>query len=98
MDKFIGEKIDVEQAADAPRPVRFTWRGETHEITDVLSERVDTGFGALGRCSRRWSTRRHRRYFVVRDTAGDCFEMYLDYADRRRYTRFLVKRLDAGKT
>jgi len=92
-DEFIGEDIEVEQAKRRPGPVRFTWRGELHEVARVLAVRVDTGFGGLPPRSRRWYTRRHRRYYVVRDCSGAIFEMYLDYADRRRQRWFLTRRL-----
>lgn len=92
MEEFVGEKIEVEQAEESPRPLRFKWRGEAHDVVEVLQERVDTGFGGLPRGSRKWYTRRHRRYYVVRDSQGDLFEMYLDYANRERPTWWLVKR------
>ena len=38
--------------------------------------------------------RRHRRYYVVKDTDGVIFEMYLDYADKSRRRWFLVRRLE----
>ena len=93
-DEFIAEEVQVEQSPGSPRPVRFVWRGETHEVAEVLSVRVDTGFGDLPRRSRRWYTRRHRRYYVVKDTDGVIFEMYLDYADKSRRRWFLVRRLE----
>ena len=91
MTEFIDEKIDVEMAETFPRPIRFTWCGEVHEVSEVLSEHVDTGYGLLGPASRKWFTRRHRRYFTVLDTAGDVFEMYMDYAQRSKITWWLVK-------
>ncbi len=91
-EEFIGERIEVEQAPASPRPVRFTWRGRVYEVCEVLSERVDVGFGRLPPRSRKWFTRRHRRGYIVRDGAGDLFEMYLDYADRRRRSWWLVRR------
>jgi len=96
MSEFIGEEIEVETARDSPRPVRFTWRGEVHEIAEILAEGIDTGFGQLPPQSRRWFTRRHRRRYVVKDFAGDTFEMYLDYADRRNITWRLVKCMLGG--
>jgi len=92
-EQFIGEEVEVEQAGRSPRPVRFVWRGETHEVAEVVSVRVDTGFGGLPARSRRWYTRRHRRYYVVKDTARSVFEMYLDYADKGRRVWFLTRRL-----
>jgi hypothetical protein len=94
MEEFFGEQIEVEKEEQSPRPVRFTWRGEAHDVTEVLNERVDAGFGALPRRSRKWYTRRHRRYFVVRDAKGDCFEIYLDYSNRQKLSWWLVRRLD----
>ena len=91
MQEFFGERIDVEKAERSPRPVRFTWRGEVHDVVEVLEERVDTGYGGLPPGSRKWYTRRHRRYYVVRDSAGDVFEIYLDYADRSKPTWWLTR-------
>ncbi len=93
MERFLGEQIEVEQASSSPRPLRFTWRGRVHEVAEVLSQHVDTGFGALPPRSRRWYTRRHRRYYTVRDAEGTIFEIYLDYANRRKRTWWLVKRV-----
>jgi hypothetical protein len=76
---------DPAQAPQSPQPVRFTWRGRVHEVTEVLDERVvDAGFGTLPERSRRWHTRRHRCYYVVRDKEGDGFEIYRDYAGSGR--------------
>ncbi len=93
MEEFFGERIEVQQAQDSPRPVRFTWRGQVHEIAEVLHVRVDTGFGGLPPRSRRWYTRRHRRYYTVKDSQGAVFEMYLDYADKRRKSWWLVQQV-----
>ena len=96
MEEFFGEKIEVEQAASSPRPVRFRWRGKVHEVADVLHRRVDIGFGSLPPRSRRWYLRRHRRYYTVRDADGEVFEIYLDYSNRARRCWWLVRRLTAG--
>jgi hypothetical protein len=92
-DSFIGEEVQVEQAPGSPRPVRFVWRDDSHEVTEVLLVRVDTGFGGLPARSRRWYTRRHRRYYGVKDASGAIFEMYLDYADKSHRRWFLTRRL-----
>jgi hypothetical protein len=94
MEEFFGEQIDVEKAETSPRPLRFNWHGEVHDVVEVLHERVDIGFGSLPPRSRKWYTRRHRRYYVVRDSKGDIFEIYLDYSNRRRLSWWLVKRFD----
>jgi hypothetical protein len=96
MEEFVGEQIEVEKEETSPRPLRFTWRGEVHDVVEVLNERVDAGFGGLPRRSRKWYTRRHRRYFVVRDSQGDCFEIYLDYGNRQKLSWWLVRRFDRG--
>ena len=93
MSEFLGEPIEVERGETSPRPIRFMLRGEVHEVAEVLSERVDVGFGSLPPGSRKWYTRKHRRYYTVRDVAGDVFEMYLDYADRRRPTWWLARKI-----
>jgi hypothetical protein len=92
MEELLAEGIEVRQAGTSPRPVRFTWRGKVHDIVEVLQMRVDTGFGDMPPRSRRWYTRRHRRYYVVKDSDSDTFEIYLDYANRRQRTWWLAKR------
>jgi hypothetical protein len=94
MEEFFGEQIEVQKAETSPQPLRFTWRGEDHEVIEVLEERVDTGYGVLPPRSRKWYTRRHRRYFVVRDKKGDVFEIYLDYGNRQKQSWWLVKKFD----
>jgi len=93
MDDFIGETITVQRAPGSPRPVRFTRRGEVHEVAEILHERVDIGHGQLPPHLHKWYNRRHRRYYVVRDTRDRIFEIYLDYSNRSRQTWLLVKRL-----
>lgn len=97
MPEFIDERIEVETAEAFPRPVRFVWRGKTHDVTEILSEHVDTGYGQLGPRSRKWFTRRHRRYFVVRDSEDAIFRMYNEYSDRRRKTWWLVEKWPPGE-
>jgi len=92
MDEIIAQPIEVERAPDSPRPVRFRWRDEVHEVVEVDREWVDTGYGSLPRRSRRWFNRRHRRCFVVRDAKGERFTLYLDYSNRSRPTWFLASR------
>jgi hypothetical protein len=94
MEEFFGEQIEVGKEKQSPRPLRFTWRGEVHDVAEVLNERVDAGFGGLPLRSRKWYTRRHRRYYVVRDSQGDCFEIYLDYSNRQKLSWWLVRRFD----
>jgi len=40
MEEFFGEQIEVEKEETSPRPWRFTWRGEVHDVVEVLNERV----------------------------------------------------------
>jgi len=40
MEEFSGEQIEVEKEEASPRPLRFTWRGEAHDVVEVLNERV----------------------------------------------------------
>ena len=96
MAKFVGEKIEVEKSPSSPCPLRFKWRGQVHDVTEVLEKRVDTGFGGLPPRSRKWYTRRHRRYYTVRDSAGNIFEIYLDYANRQKPTWWLVEKKKQG--
>ena len=98
MEKFFGEQIEVERAETSPQPLRFTWHGEVHDVVEVLGERVDTGYGSLPPRSRKWYTRRHRRYFVVKDAKGDIFEIYLDYSNRSKQSWWLVTRFDKKGT
>lgn len=92
MEHFFGERITVEKAEMSPRPVRFEWHGKVYDVVEVLQKRVDIGFGDLPPRSRKWYTRRHRRYYVVRDLDGELFEIYLDYGNRKKKTWWLVKR------
>jgi len=92
MERFFGERIEVKRDEMSPDPVSFKWRGEVHDVREILNVRVDISFGGLPPRSRKWYTRRHRRYYVVRDAEGDVFEIYLDYADRDKQTWWLVKR------
>jgi hypothetical protein len=94
VEQFIGEQIEVEQSPTSPRPLRFRWRGRLHPIVEILHRRVDVGFGDLPARSRKWYTRRHRRYYTVRDAAGEVFEIYIDYSIRTRKTWWLVRRLN----
>ncbi len=94
MEEFIGERIEVEKALTSPRPTRFTWRSGHHDVVEVLREWVDIGFGTLPPRSRKWYNRRHRRYYAVRDAEGRVFEIYLDYANRRKRSWWLVRRLE----
>jgi len=96
-EELIAEEIEVEQAATSPRPVRFTWRGKVHDVVEILQVRVDTGFGGLPPRSRKWYTRRHRRYYVLKDSQGDTFEIYLDYSNRKKLSWWLAKRWPGGK-
>ena len=92
MPEFIGEKIEVEKEAASPRPMRFKWRGQTHEIVEILDEHVDIGHGVLPVSSHKWYNRHHRRYYVVKDSSGGVFEIYLDYANRKNPTWWLAER------
>ena len=92
MLQFVGEKIEVEHDGRSPRPVSFRIDGDRHDVAEVVHEWVDTGYGTLPPHSRTWYNRRHRRYYMVRDTVGELFTMYFDYADRRRPSWWLVSR------
>jgi hypothetical protein len=93
MDEFIAEPVEVEQAPGLPQPARFLWRREKHEVAKIVSEWVDLGHGQLPETARRWYTRHHRRYYVVEDTAGVRYELYLDYANRKRPAWILTRKL-----
>ncbi len=111
--QFIDEAITV--AFDRPPlfekkpdcPAAFTWRGETHRIVELLSERVD--FTRRGRAARNmqpqhaavaeqrgsWGVGRY--YFRVRLEDGRLFELYYDRApkdaDQRKGAWFLAAEL-----
>jgi hypothetical protein len=93
VEEFVGEQIEVEKAETSPRPICFTWRGQSHDVAEVLHEWVDKGFGGIPPGSRRWYNRRHRRHYVVKDADGQVFEIYLDYANRQKRTWWLLYRL-----
>jgi len=93
MEEFIAEQISVQQAQMSPRPVRFTWRGRDYLVAAVLGVWVDTGFGDLPPRSRKWYNRRHRRHYLVKDQQDRIFEIYLDYANRRKPSWWLLKRI-----
>jgi len=69
MEEFFGEQIEVEKEETSPRPWRFTWRGEVHDVAEVLNERVVRAalwqqVGAdnvIGRKNERDNNRRRRR-------------------------------------
>ena len=92
MEEFFGERIEVERHPNSPKPLRFILRGQIYEVSKIIHERVDTGFGELPPTSRKWYTRRHRRYYIVQDSQEEFFEIYLDYADKQKQTWWLVKR------
>ncbi len=80
--EFIHEEIEVEFARRPGPPVSFAWRGERHEIAEVLRSWPDYGFGPLKYASRWWQ-RRHRNYFRARTGDGRLVEFYLDRGSGR---------------
>ena len=98
MEEFVGESIEVEKADTSPRPVRFKWRGQIHEVAEVLDEHVDISYGNLPPSSQKWNTRRHRRYYVIKDLQGNVFKIYLDYANRKKPTWWLAEKRPLNKT
>lgn len=114
---FIGEAITVE--FDEPPlwekkpgcPNRFQWQGETHTITEKLSEWFD--YTRRGRAARNmqpqhaavaasrgsWGVGRY--YFQVRTADARFFELYYDRApkgaDERKGAWFLVSELKASE-
>ena len=53
MEEFFGEQIEVTKEETSPQPLRFTWRGEAHEVIEVLEERVvhDALWQQVGTCN-----------------------------------------------
>ena len=94
MTEFHGERIDVETDKKSPRPVSFRWEGQAYTVVEILKEWVDTGFGDAPPASRKWFNRRHRRYYIVRVSDGDAYEIYFDYANRKNKTWWLVSKVE----
>ena len=113
---FIGEPVEVE--FDRPPtlekkpgcPDRFTWRGRTYAILEMLSEWHD--YRRRGRMARnmrpthtvvaaqRGSWGVGQDYFRVRTDSGQVFDLYYDRAPKdaghRKGGWFLDKELQAG--
>lgn len=74
---FIGAQIEVTTTGELREPASFTWRDQTHVITEVLFAWSDWGFNPAAK-QRNWRSRRHRNYYRVRTEGGSVYEMYLD--------------------
>jgi hypothetical protein len=96
--RFIGEAVEPEYDR-APAlekkpglPERFVWRGETHEIVELVSEWHD--YGRRGRAARNVRPERlaaavrrgswgvGRDYYRVRTDSGRVFDLYYDRAPK----------------
>jgi hypothetical protein len=113
--QFIAEPVEV--AFDQPPalekkpgpPARFTWRGKTFQVTELLSEWVDTRRrGRMARnmqpqhaavASSRGSWGVGLFYFRVRTEEGRYFDLYYDRApkdaDHRKGAWFVFQELGA---
>lgn len=81
-------------AGEPAGPVAFTWKGQEHEVAEILHQWFDWGFGA-GTPRRTWRTRRHRTYYRVRSSDGHTYELYADRGTgSQRPTWYLYQRLD----
>ncbi|NLE43691.1 MAG: hypothetical protein GX620_03120 [Chloroflexi bacterium] len=111
--RFIGELITVEFDKTAliekkqGRPDRFTWRDETYEVVELLSEWHD--YGRRGRmatnmrpshaatATRRGSWGVGRDYYRVRTSDERIFDIYYDRApkgtDQRKGNWFLYREM-----
>lgn len=79
MDKFIGEKIEVNFDRKPGPPTSFVWRERKYIIEEVVDHRLQLEF------SKRWWQRRHRDYYQVKTTEGDLFEIYFNRGPGKRY-------------
>jgi len=75
--EFLHEPIEVEFAKKPGPPTAFVWRGERHEVAEVLRGWADHGFGPM-KYPGKWWQRRHRNCYRVRTTHGIVVEFYLD--------------------
>ncbi len=96
--QLISEEIGVER--QGLTPVAFTWRGERHEIAEVLRMWFDVKFGpTASRIRKGWWERRHRTYYRVRTSGGERFDLYWDRGSiGRRWFVYRRLRPDAGRT
>jgi hypothetical protein len=86
MNKFIGEKVEVEyeQLPGVKVPKKFIWQGKTYEVAEVLLSWEDHGFGGAVPAKPRWWQRRHRVYFHIKTVEGDNFEIYWDRGAKKK--------------
>ena len=77
--QFLGKEIQVTTGGEVKVPIAFTLDGREHQITEIVREWQDHGFGpgTLGR-QRRWWQRRHRNYYQVKTADGELYEIYFD--------------------
>lgn len=83
MSALISEPVVVEESASGI-PLLFTWRGQRHEVAEVLSDLREVDY------QRDWKLRRHRRRVTVRTTTGRFFDLYVE----RQGTWVLYRELD----
>ena len=79
MDKFIGEKIEVNFDRKPGPPTSFLWRNRGYIIQEVVDHRLHLDFG------KRWWQRRHRDYYRIKTTDGELFEIYFNRGPGKRY-------------
>jgi ribose 1,5-bisphosphokinase PhnN len=94
MTELLSEQIEVKRAENRPLPLSFKWHEQEYIVETVMKEWVDAGFGLTPPGSRRWYNRRHRRYFIVKCTDGEVFEMFQDYSQKSKITWWLVKKIE----
>jgi hypothetical protein len=78
---FVGETVDVRSVREISEPGSFVWRNCRYNIAEILLTWFDWNFSA-GAAKRNWRSRRHRKYFRVRTSCGEIFELYLDHKSR----------------
>ncbi|MFQ6131905.1 MAG: DUF6504 family protein [Armatimonadota bacterium] len=99
---FLCEEIEVE--TEGQRPVALVWRGERHEIAEVLRMWYDVSFGSTPPRGRKaWWQRRHRTCYRVATKAGERLEIYWDRGSigrkwfiSRRWKRPVVGQTQTG--
>jgi len=83
--EFIGREIEVELSDEAVRrPTAFRLGRERYEVTEVLANWQDQGFGSIKPDARDWQRQQHRNYYRVRTAGGEVFEIYADQMASRR--------------
>ncbi len=96
VEEFIDEPIQVEYDKKEFAPKAFVWRGQRHEVVQVVSQWQEWGTPKYEKHKRTWWQRRHRNYYVVLTDKGETLEIYLDRAGGKRDWVLLKKKSSAN--